>query len=244
MVQRRTKEERERKPQRIRPKTADAIKQQLTDGQGCRKFRNKGTLYNEAYNALILSVLSDISKTNESMKEEHSRSEVISPVEKTRSSSTITLSKWAIKLVPEEESGLGLVVIGVIKDTESIVQSSFVKKRLAACCVISKSTTYVLEGEFDRHFKPYPGFRDATIQKFKGGFPVNWSSLVKAEIAAIKQLQITQRGPARALGSEVQGAAFSPASVLHDVDIKDQKEAHKENADAPPSGRRRGRRKQ
>lgn len=98
---------------------------------------------------------------------------------------TIVLLRWAIKILSTtcEKTGgpvMAVMVIGVVKGSGDIAQSSFIKKRVNARCVQSKSTTYVLEGPFDPTYAPYPGFPAESTARFSKGFPSNWQAIVRA----------------------------------------------------------------
>jgi SANTA (SANT Associated) len=93
-----------------------------------------------------------------------------------------------------------LVVVGVVKDSDTITQSSFIRKRLGGRTVQSKNTVYELEGEFDETFSPHPLFSHESIQRFKDGFPENWKEIIGMEEDRIredrrrKKLSLERRG--------------------------------------------------
>jgi len=132
----------------------------------------------------------------------------------------VVLSKWAIKVAVNEE-GVGVMVLGVIKDSDNLVQSSCIKKRVSANCVVSKSTNYVLEGELDRTFEPYPGFRDATLQKFTNGFPYYWPSIIKEEIEHLRSSEVSEKKRTEDVAGE-ESAPLEEEENLN-VNVADQK---------------------
>ncbi|KAI5128522.1 hypothetical protein NEPAR04_1273 [Nematocida parisii] len=103
----------------------------------------------------------------------------------------VSLSTWALKLVPTTDNSLDLIVLGVIKGSDDIVQSSFIKKRASIRQVMSKNTTYILENSCDSTVTPFLGFRDSTLNRFKNGFPSNWSALIRAEVRYLQKMNQT-----------------------------------------------------
>lgn len=122
------------------------------------------------------------------------REEVEGQEEKKEKEKVVYLDDWTIKLVPGNDGSLWIVVLGAIKDTESIAQSSFIKKRVDAHCVVSKGTTYLLEGKFESSSIAYPGFREATMSRFKSGFPHQWQSIIRSEIRFLQDKENEEVG--------------------------------------------------
>ncbi|KAI5135665.1 hypothetical protein NEAUS06_1592 [Nematocida ausubeli] len=100
----------------------------------------------------------------------------------------VTLSSWAIKLIENTSGTLEVIILGMIKDTNDIIQSSFIKKRISSHSVMSKNTTYILENACDCTVLPYAGFRESTQKKFENGFPSTWSIIIRAEVKYIQNL--------------------------------------------------------
>lgn len=121
----------------------------------------------------------------------------------------VVLSRWAIKLVESKTVGdrelrdkrMWVVLLGIIKGTENIAQSSFIRKRVDARCVMSKSTKYVLEGDFDEAFVPHPLFSSDSARKFKSGFPFYWKAIINGEVKKILRQQLEREEPAEVGGS-------------------------------------------
>ncbi|OAG31329.1 hypothetical protein NEDG_01807 [Nematocida displodere] len=210
------------------PNTADAIVGCLGSGSDCRIFQRKGSFRSTEHSELISSVLAELSETGEGWaRDESSASEIVVPSEPIRSESRhVVLTQWAIKLVRGEDGVFGLVVLGIIKETDNIAQSSFINKRLSSHCVMSKSTTYTLEGQFDNTFTPYPGFRPEALQRFKDGFPAKWSFIINTEIS---QITGTPSSPTNLTNPQPPKAQSNPNPNPNPQPPKAQTSPNKEN---------------
>ncbi|KAI5166067.1 hypothetical protein NEIRO03_0730 [Nematocida sp. AWRm78] len=132
--------------------------------------------------------------TSDEIKEEDTpeiKEDTITDAKEGPPSKIVSLSTWALKLVPTTDNSLDLIVLGVIKGSDDIVQSSFIKKRASIRQVMSKNTTYILESSCDSTVTPFPGFRDSTLNRFKNGFPSNWSALIRAEVRYLQKVNQT-----------------------------------------------------
>ncbi|KAI5191913.1 hypothetical protein NEMIN01_1731 [Nematocida minor] len=169
---------------KIETLTEDAIATVLSKANDYTVFRKQGDCMTNEYAKTLSEMLEKMSAQEEDKENLFANESAPKSANK-----TVTLATWAIKLIEASEGVLELIVFGVIKDTSDIVQSSFINKRVSSHCVVSKSTTYLLEGGLDTSVTPYPGFREEVTEKFKDGFPMQWRSIVKAEAQRIKEVE-------------------------------------------------------
>ncbi|KAI5181753.1 hypothetical protein NEOKW01_1917 [Nematocida sp. AWRm80] len=190
MARGKSKSKKPQKTKRILPVTSDAIINLYEKDVDCTMFKNRGCNWSSEHSIILGDVVDSLSQTElmEKTVESISACEINIPDSETQTQKQVTLDKWAIKLVQMgEDSTFWIIVLGVIKGTDNIVQSSFIKKRVNARTIISTSTKYTLEGEFDDTFSPHPKFASQTLNKFKDGFPHHWKSLIRAQIDLITQ---------------------------------------------------------
>ncbi|KAI5187841.1 hypothetical protein NEHOM01_2402 [Nematocida homosporus] len=176
----------------------DAVSEVLKDGVNLQEFRKRGQIINNSHSQAIDAALATIPTYPQTVASAHSTvnpsSVRPSPIITTSNpNANVTLTQWTIKLVPDEDE-LWIVVLGLIKGSEKIIQSSFIKKRISPHCVMSKGTTYILDGQFDDSIPPYPNFRAATMKKFQTGFPMHWQSIIRTEIAYIEAKENQEEG--------------------------------------------------
>ncbi|KAI5171404.1 hypothetical protein NEFER03_0763 [Nematocida sp. LUAm3] len=213
----------------------DSLTNLLRDPGVYMSYRRKGSLPEKEY----LNIIREVEKEQGNI-EMHKETEI-----KEEPVKCIHLSKWTIKLVPSEEGDLWVVLLGAVGKDKEIVQSSFIKKRISAHCIMSKNTKYLLEGPFDETYPPHEHFRESVLSKFRSGFPLQWQSIIKGEVAHI--LHITQDvaqdthsvNVTHSVSDAVEHNAVSDATERDAVEKENGAVPHKRHANGKRSKRRR-----
>lgn len=174
---------------KILPITEDAIISVLSTAEDYTVYKKQGSIMANEYTETLTRMLEEMNTQEEEKENLFSKEDV-----QDKEFKIVELEMWAIKLIEASERVFELIVFGVIKGTNEIVQSSFIQRRESSHCVVSKNTKYVLIDGIDMTIDPCTGFRESTKRKFLEGFPEDWMEIITAEIDHVKKKIPKKRG--------------------------------------------------